>query len=172
MASPAPPHQPSGPPTVMISLFVIFGLLAIVLLAYYLDRRHSRRAAEVRAQEPKSVQARQQTEEILERMPTFRWTVESAKGIAVDQDAPSKPTPALIASMGQVFPGALKRVHVTDPGPDRYKPTMIWCPICTEAIVLNSLVRRLPCKHVYHHGCIERWLRRQTSCPLCIVEET
>ncbi|OQN97608.1 hypothetical protein B0A48_16472 [Cryoendolithus antarcticus] len=162
MAAPAPSPQPSGTPTVMIPLLVIFGLLALVLVAYYLDRQRSRRAAEARAQQPKSIQARQQTEEILEGMPTFRWTVESAKNIAADQDAPSKPTPALLANLGQSVTSTLKR-YVAHSEPDRYKPTTIWCPICTEVIVLNSLVRRLPCKHIYHHGCIERWLRRQMS---------
>lgn len=39
------------------------------------------------------------------------------------------------------------------------------CTICLED--LTSKVREMPCKHSFHSPCIESWLLRSESCPLC-----
>ncbi|KAK9237095.1 hypothetical protein V1525DRAFT_404942 [Lipomyces kononenkoae] len=43
------------------------------------------------------------------------------------------------------------------------------CPICLDDFVPNStLVRELPCLHIYHLECIDAFLEHQSSlCPLC-----
>ncbi|KAK9385824.1 hypothetical protein V1515DRAFT_214211 [Lipomyces mesembrius] len=43
------------------------------------------------------------------------------------------------------------------------------CPICLEDFVPNvTLVRELPCLHIYHLECIDAFLEHQSSlCPLC-----
>lgn len=41
------------------------------------------------------------------------------------------------------------------------------CPICYETISLQESVRRLKCMHVYHKKCIDPWLRRKFTCPMC-----
>ncbi|KAK9368062.1 hypothetical protein V1509DRAFT_94326 [Lipomyces kononenkoae] len=43
------------------------------------------------------------------------------------------------------------------------------CPICLEDFVANStMVRELPCLHIYHLECIDAFLEHQSSlCPLC-----
>ena len=41
------------------------------------------------------------------------------------------------------------------------------CPICYETISLQETVRRLKCDHVYHKKCIDSWLRRKFTCPMC-----
>ncbi|KAK9352026.1 hypothetical protein V1523DRAFT_278930 [Lipomyces doorenjongii] len=43
------------------------------------------------------------------------------------------------------------------------------CPICLEDFVSNvTLVRELPCLHIYHLECIDAFLEHQSSlCPLC-----
>uniref|UniRef100_A0A7N0T830 RING-type E3 ubiquitin transferase n=1 Tax=Kalanchoe fedtschenkoi TaxID=63787 RepID=A0A7N0T830_KALFE len=40
------------------------------------------------------------------------------------------------------------------------------CAICMEEdqVRLNS---RMPCRHVFHTMCIEKWLRISSSCPTC-----
>ena len=41
------------------------------------------------------------------------------------------------------------------------------CVICQEAI--RGGHERLPCSHVFHHACLERWLRDREHrfCPIC-----
>lgn len=41
------------------------------------------------------------------------------------------------------------------------------CAICTMKIEENSLIYDIPCKHVFHDGCLGRWLQVRNSCPTC-----
>jgi len=48
---------------------------------------------------------------------------------------------------------------------DDFRPE---CAICIENIKVNEWYKQLPeCEHYFHADCIDRWLRRQDSCPLC-----
>jgi TRAP-type mannitol/chloroaromatic compound transport system permease large subunit len=40
------------------------------------------------------------------------------------------------------------------------------CSICLEAMTTD--VKALPCAHLYHTRCIDRWLEEQRVCPLCM----
>jgi hypothetical protein len=42
------------------------------------------------------------------------------------------------------------------------------CTICTESMASG---RSLTCGHVFHSHCIERWLMRKNSCPICRTEQ-
>eukprot|EP00930_Biecheleria_cincta_P004177 TRINITY_DN105068_c0_g1_i1.p1 TRINITY_DN105068_c0_g1~~TRINITY_DN105068_c0_g1_i1.p1 ORF type:complete len:268 (+),score=50.12 TRINITY_DN105068_c0_g1_i1:19-822(+) len=44
------------------------------------------------------------------------------------------------------------------------------CAICFEYFVLGEPVRTLPCLHRYHASCVDPWLLRRWSCPLCKLE--
>merc|ERR1740122_863086 len=44
------------------------------------------------------------------------------------------------------------------------------CVICFEENVIGSKVARLPCGHVYHRECIEGWLNKHCTCPVCRYE--
>lgn len=44
------------------------------------------------------------------------------------------------------------------------------CSICLETPVVDDVVRRLPCMHVFHLQCIDEWLERQANCPICKIE--
>ncbi|KAJ2359326.1 hypothetical protein IWW50_000051 [Coemansia erecta] len=47
------------------------------------------------------------------------------------------------------------------------------CAICLEELRIGDVVRRLPCPHMFHTACIDRWLLFQSSvCPLCKRETT
>ncbi|KAL7687386.1 putative Zinc finger, RING-type, kelch-type beta propeller [Plasmopara halstedii] len=41
------------------------------------------------------------------------------------------------------------------------------CPICLIDFEDGEDVRNLPCKHIFHVTCIDEWLKRNTSCPMC-----
>mmetsp|Transcript_96824 Transcript_96824/g.312686 ORF Transcript_96824/g.312686 Transcript_96824/m.312686 type:complete len:360 (-) Transcript_96824:115-1194(-) len=41
------------------------------------------------------------------------------------------------------------------------------CPVCFEAMGGACPQRRLSCGHAFHHACIQRWLQRNATCPLC-----
>ena len=41
------------------------------------------------------------------------------------------------------------------------------CVVCLDALRPADRVRMLPCVHVFHECCADRWLRRARTCPLC-----
>ncbi|KAH7689073.1 RING/U-box domain-containing protein [Dioscorea alata] len=67
----------------------------------------------------------------------------------------------------------------TEPSPldrfrSRFKPFRIgrrWagdCRVCLARFEPESEVDRLPCGHVFHKACIDRWLEyHHVTCPLC-----
>merc|ERR1711957_460119 len=43
------------------------------------------------------------------------------------------------------------------------------CAICQDTMSQGDAVRRLPCAHIFHADCIEKWLRLKLTCPLCNI---
>jgi hypothetical protein len=41
------------------------------------------------------------------------------------------------------------------------------CVICTEKFKDDNMVKTLPCHHVFHNSCIDRWLSTSDVCPTC-----
>ncbi|XP_059404341.1 E3 ubiquitin-protein ligase RNF181-like isoform X1 [Carassius carassius] len=44
------------------------------------------------------------------------------------------------------------------------------CPVCLLEFEEQETVREMPCKHLFHAGCILPWLSKTNSCPLCRLE--
>lgn len=41
------------------------------------------------------------------------------------------------------------------------------CPICLDDYDSDQLYRELPCGHVFHQDCVDSWLTKRVSCPVC-----
>ncbi|KAF8104619.1 hypothetical protein N665_0171s0120 [Sinapis alba] len=41
------------------------------------------------------------------------------------------------------------------------------CPICLEEWSEGDVAAEMPCKHKFHSKCVEEWLGRRATCPLC-----
>ncbi|RKP39597.1 hypothetical protein BJ085DRAFT_5873, partial [Dimargaris cristalligena] len=42
------------------------------------------------------------------------------------------------------------------------------CTICLDRFRSGHYVRQLPCKHVFHTTCVDKWLITKSAvCPLC-----
>jgi len=44
------------------------------------------------------------------------------------------------------------------------------CCICFDENLIGSKVARLPCGHLFHKSCIEGWLTKHCTCPVCRYE--
>lgn len=40
------------------------------------------------------------------------------------------------------------------------------CLICLEKHIIGALACKLACGHMYHHGCIVKWLQMHCTCKL------
>ncbi|KAJ0786472.1 putative transcription factor C2H2 family [Helianthus annuus] len=44
------------------------------------------------------------------------------------------------------------------------------CCICLAKYANDDEVRELPCWHIFHTDCVDKWLKINNSCPLCKIE--
>ncbi|EXB93459.1 E3 ubiquitin-protein ligase hrd-1 [Morus notabilis] len=44
------------------------------------------------------------------------------------------------------------------------------CLVCFEDFMVGYEATRLPCSHIYHGNCIQKWFRKSKFCPLCRFE--
>ena len=84
-------------------------------------------------------------------------------------EKPPLPVPDPVALQPPTTKAASSVSAISTPSPADYnQPT---CPICLDEFIPNDSahpVRVLPCKHIYHPDCIDRYLLSTSSlCPLC-----
>ena len=41
------------------------------------------------------------------------------------------------------------------------------CSICLENILYKNDIIKTKCNHIFHTKCIEKWLSKQNTCPIC-----
>ncbi|GMJ02192.1 hypothetical protein HRI_003888400 [Hibiscus trionum] len=44
------------------------------------------------------------------------------------------------------------------------------CTVCLEGFDVESNAARMPCSHMFHGECIEKWLKQSHYCPVCRFE--
>lgn len=79
----------------------------------------------------------------------------------VQVPAPAKPQGALqkdIDVLGSI-------VFVPEPHEHGDAPS---CAVCLSEFARGNMLRALPCGHRFHQRCIDKWLRRNKVCPLCL----
>lgn len=47
---------------------------------------------------------------------------------------------------------------------------IFFCAICQDLVNVGETGKELPCMHDYHAGCIQSWLARKNTCPICRFE--
>ncbi|KAJ0232182.1 E3 ubiquitin-protein ligase RING1-like [Hirschfeldia incana] len=62
---------------------------------------------------------------------------------------------------------ALPTVKVTV---EMLKSEMNQCAVCMDEFEEGGDVKEMPCKHVFHQGCLLPWLELHNSCPVCRFE--
>lgn len=50
------------------------------------------------------------------------------------------------------------------------KSELAQCAVCKDDFELGTVVKQMPCKHVYHQDCVLPWLELHNSCPVCRYE--
>lgn len=40
------------------------------------------------------------------------------------------------------------------------------CSICLQEMTTHSITA-LPCAHIFHTSCIQKWLQHHSTCPIC-----
>ena len=41
------------------------------------------------------------------------------------------------------------------------------CTICLEEFKFDEELKKLKCNHIYHKECLEKWIYKNSICPLC-----
>lgn len=86
--------------------------------------------------------------------------------MSVDSAYPSGITPPRIDLA--TFTHDYKRVvGVDSAGQERDSSA---CVICLSEFREGEKVRRLGCLHLFHVGCVDMWLSRNSCCPVCRVD--
>lgn len=44
------------------------------------------------------------------------------------------------------------------------------CAVCLSEFEWGDMMRQLPCGHNFHRACIDKWLKRNKVCPLCLQD--
>ncbi|KAE8655489.1 D-glycerate 3-kinase [Hibiscus syriacus] len=92
------------------------------------------------------------TREIINALPTFKFKAKKTGNVNNDQENPA-------GEGGVIGMGTAKERVIS--GEDAV------CCICLTKFADDDELRELPCTHVFHVDCVDKWLKINASCPLC-----
>jgi hypothetical protein len=78
-----------------------------------------------------------------------------------------EPDESVLHVFKKLKPGHFIKKHL----PSHKKPTSEHladtCSICLDLYTTNTYVRTLPCAHMFHKKCVDKWLKKTFQCPYC-----
>ncbi|MDI1490347.1 MAG: hypothetical protein OHK93_001547 [Ramalina farinacea] len=160
----------------LIVLGVVLVLVAITSFAMHFIQRRARRDLQRRLQNGEvplewlGIKAPRMTQEDVDALPLGPYIPnENKPTLPLNDNSESTTAPASPqkGSTAQQKDGTIQPPPSAATSPQDYnQPT---CPICLEDYIPHSTrVRSLPCHHIYHPDCIDRYLLRTSSlCPIC-----
>lgn len=81
----------------------------------------------------------------------------------------NKPRPAVVKPKAVQQP--LTEVRLAAVPPAEARELAADCPVCLHDFDDREPCSRLPCSHIFHRDCINRWLSRGSrSCPICRMD--
>lgn len=159
----------SGIPSLWVFLIIVLAiLLAVVFTTSVImhviqrkQRRHlQRRVANGEVDlEALGIKRLNVPQVVLDQMPQYKYSAtestESTEKGAVNQEKAAQPGEEESAVSG----APLRKTNYSQPT----------CPICLDDFAQGeTIVRELPCNHIYHPECIDPFLRENSSlCPMC-----
>ena len=162
----------NGPqlPSLWVFLIIVLAiLLAVVaftsLVMHFIQRRHrrdlQRRIANGEVNlEALGIKRLSVPQELLDKMPRYVYTSKEEAHKSATQESPAAPSKKLDAT----------EMATREALPKREVPfTQPTCSICLDDFEDNqTIVRELPCSHIFHPECIDGFLRQNSSlCPMC-----
>ncbi len=73
---------------------------------------------------------------------------------------------AMEQGQGGLTEEEISRLDITS-----YEGDDVQCSICLNNITTGQDVTSLSCEHTFHSQCIQRWFRRNATCPVCRAEQ-
>lgn len=99
-----------------------------------------------------------ETHVIYPRIPPQAWIIERVEILVESQEIHGGPEPVARRSVANQS----RAYHTLDR--DMRDPS---CSICLMGFGEDSSVNVLACRHIFHVGCLDEWLKRAQNCPLC-----
>lgn len=78
--------------------------------------------------------------------------------------APSPPKPKGATQ------SVIDTLPLVDYSPDIFQDVEPSCAVCLSEFEAGDVLRPLPCKHYFHRRCIDKWLKKNKVCPLCLQD--
>ncbi|CAM0950977.1 unnamed protein product [Alopecurus aequalis] len=103
-------------------------------------------------------QSRGATQELIDALPTYKFKPKRSKNWVLDHASSSEN----LSEGGILGPGTKKERIVS--AEDAV------CCICLTKYGDDDELRELPCNHLFHVQCVDKWLKINAVCPLCKTE--